>query len=77
MFYTIFHNYFSLWQVYFFGILQNPNPALRKYIEINIPHFISIECLWDDKKSHLIWNINFRHAPNEKVPSLRLSLRIN
>ena len=29
LFYIILHNYFSLDQVYFFEILQNPNPALR------------------------------------------------
>ena len=25
----------------------------------------------DDIKSHFIWDVNFKHAPNEKVPSFR------
>ena len=77
LFSIILHNYFSLHQVYLFEILQNPNPALRN-IHWNICSVLYVlNACGDDLKSQFIWDVNFKHAPLEKVPNLRHLLMIN
>ena len=42
------------------------------YIGIHVLVLYGLNGCGDDMKSHFIWDVNFKHAPNEKVPSLGL-----
>ena len=72
LFYIILCHFFNLSHVYFFEILQNPNQALGNIHWNTCSVLYGLNGCGDDMKSHFIWDVNFKHAPNEKVLSLGL-----
>ena len=71
LFYIILYHFFNLSHLYFFEISTKSKPSIGKYtLEYMFSVLYGLNGCGDDMKSHFIWDVNFKHAPNEKVPSL-------